>query len=859
MKKRNIALLSGIILSIFVLIFSGVESGIASENDPVMPASEEGMTGASNETVPPPVPERSLTGGMDMREGANDPVKADSPQPLSPESPSDQQAPTTVPASIRPAAPAGQGHSSIERILSGQFPRDISRSLEQYGYDFFERDVKSFTAMDNVPVGDDYVIGPGDSFTIYLWGDNELVYKVSVNRDGGILVPQLGLLHVSGLTFKGLESFLSRRFKEYVPDFKIGLTVNRLRTIDVFMVGECRKPGTYTVSALSTVISALYAAGGPNKTGSLRNIKVMRGNEPVAGLDLYQFFIEGSKDGDIRLQSGDTIVVPVIGRTVGVAGNVKRPGIYEIKGEQTVGRVIDLAGGVLPSGYLQNVVVERVTDNERRVIKTFNLKSTGEGPDEPMNLSLKDFDVVKIYPVYKGFRHVVYLEGHVKYPREYELKQGMRLLDTLPAYDALLPGAHLDRAEVTRFDPPDLDPEILSFDLGALLTGDSSQNLLLQDLDRVKVYAKSIKAEPSRVTIKGAVRNPGTYPLYKGMTVRDLIFQADNLTQRAYLQEASLTRIIPGESGTSLSLMKFSPGRTIKGAPEDNIILKRDDRVDIREIPQYGEALNRTVTLEGEFLFPGEYPFLEGEALSSLIKRAGGHTRNAYTYGARFYRESVKEVQGERIREYISKLEQDVLTISALSVQTASDKEEASIIRETLFAKKQLLEKLKMSKPTGRMVINLDETVFMHSPGHDFELRPGDHLIVGKRPDTVHVLGEVYNPTSLFAENEKSVSYYLNRVGGINENADKDHIYVVRADGSIVSKSQEGFMGFASWQSGEKRWTLDGGFESIILYPGDTIIVPRKIEKFPWLRTVKDITQVMYQIAVTAGVLIVAF
>ena len=771
------------------------------------------------------------------------------------------------PAEIPPAVPEkpvkaveeAEAPSEIEKIMSGQFPTYISRELRQFGYDFFAKDISAFTPIVNVPVGSDYIIGPGDNFTIHLWGKAEKTYNVTVTREGNIVLPRLGTMTVSGLTFAELKPFLYHKFRQYYPYFEISITMGSLRTVEIFIVGEAKSPGTYSVSSLSTVLTALFTAGGPTKKGSLRDIRVFRNGEQIRSLDLYEFFIRGTKGDDIRLQPGDTVFIPVLGPVVGIAGCVKRPAIYELKEEQiTIGDLIEIAGGVLPVGYLQNVVIERVEGHKRRVIRSFNLDPSYEMTNINLQISLKDGDVVKIYPVHKETREVVYLEGHVKYPREYELRPGMKLRDIISSYDYLLPEPHLPQAEIIRLMPPDLHPEILEFNLGALMNGDPAQNLILQDRDRVIIYDNWEKREKPEVTIRGAVRNPGTYRLYKGMTVKDLIFQAGNLDNSAYLENADLSRAIPGESGTDIMKMTFCPRKAMAGNPAENLLLQQDDQIYIREIPQYSQALERKVVLEGEFLFPGEYAFSEGERLTSVIERAGGLTDEAYPFGAVYLRSSVRQVQRERLKEYVSKLEQDIFAMSALSAETATDKEQAAALAQGLASKRELLEKLRTAEPTGRMVIDLREVLVLPSSQYNFELRPEDRLIVKKRPDSVNVLGEVYNPTALFAEKGKTVGYYLNLVGGPTENAEDDEIYIVKANGSVISKSQGGFFGLVSWDSAKHRWTL-GGFESIRLDPGDTIIVPRKVEKFPWLRVVKDITQIMFQIAVAAGVIIAAY
>lgn len=752
--------------------------------------------------------------------------------------------------------PQEEPPSTIEKILSGDFPTDISRQLTQYGYKFFDKAVSTFTPVTDVPVGGDYRIGPGDEFMIHLWGKAEMSHKAVVSRDGTILVPRLGSLNVSGLAFDELKAFLYRKFRDYYPDFKLGITMGRLRTIDVFLVGEARYPGTYSISSLSTVISALSGAGGPAKSGSLRNIKVMRNGVLVRTLDLYDFFIHGKTENDLRLNGGDTILIPVLGPVAGVAGAVRRPAIYEMKGSQTIKELIDLAGGVLHAGQLQNVIIERIEGHHRRVVKSFNLDPASQNTD--MNMRLKDGDVIKIYPVYEGVRQVVYLEGHVKYPREYELKPGTRLSSLISSYDDLLPEAFMKHAEIIRSAKPDLHKEIIAFDLAGLLAGDQSQDMLLQDLDRVKIYAASEKETFPEVHINGALRSPGSYRLFEGMTIKDLIFQADNLQNRAFDERATLTRILPGPEGADTIKIDFSPKRALMGLSPDNMVLEKDDTVIIREMPQYGEALERKIVLEGGFLFPGEYTFVQGDRLSSLIEKAGGLTEDAYPFGAKFYRKSAQEIQEERLREYISKLEEDLLTLTARASEAAVDKDEALIYQQVVESKKLLLDKLKSSRPTGRMVIDLQEAMAISSSENNFELRAGDRLFVPKKSVLVNVIGEVFNPTALLAVRDENVAHYLAQVGGPTRDADDDQIYLVRADGSVMSKSQEGFLGLASWDTGNQRWTM-GGFDSVKVYPGDTIIVPKKLEQYPWLRITKDITQTLYQIAASAGVIIAAF
>lgn len=742
--------------------------------------------------------------------------------------------------------------SRIENVFADKLTGETDRDLTQFGYDYFEAE-PALSPIKYGPVTPDYILGPGDAFTVHLWGRAENTYNTTVSREGTITLPRLGTMTVSGMTFSELKTYLYNRFKEFYPEFEMSVNMGNLRTVDVYMIGELDKPGTYNLNSLSTAITALFAAGGAGKNGSLRNIKVSKDGKLIKNIDLYNFFINGSKGDDVRLQQGYTVFVPVIGPVAGIAGMVRRPAIYEMKGQQTLEEIIELAGGILPTGHLQNIVVERIAGHSRKIIKSFDLDPSSKKTDSNLKTIIEDGDLIKIFPIHTKTEKVVYLEGNVKYPREYEYNEGMRIKDIIPSYDYLLPEPYLPQAEILRLVPPDLHPEIIVFNLGAMLEGDEKENILLKDRDHITVYNAWEKRNLPEVSISGALRKPGVYRLYDGMTIKDLIFQAGNPIESAYLEKGELTRLVPGSSGMDLVKISFSPEKAMAGNPGDNLILQKNDLVHLREIPKYVTSLDKKVFMEGEFNFPGEYSFSEGERLSSVIKRAGGLTNEAYPYGAIFLRESVKSIQSERKTEYINRLEQDILTISAFSAETALDASQATIALQSLNAKKEMLEKLRAAEPTGRMVLDISEIILMPSGDNDIELRPGDKLIVSKRPDSVFILGEVFNPNAMVYKKDRDVGYYLNLVGGMTDNADKKQIYIVKADGTVISKEQ-GKFGLFNWDSENHRWGF-GSFNSIKLLPGDTIIVPKKVLKFSWLKYFKDTTNVLYQIAVSAGVL----
>ncbi len=746
--------------------------------------------------------------------------------------------------------------STIERVFSEELPQTISKDLQQFGYDLFRAAVSTFAPVTDVPVGPDYVVGPGDRFSITLWGRIEGSYQAEVDRNGEITLPKIGTLKVWGLTFSELKRYLLREFSRHYKGFDMNVVMDRLRTIRVFVIGEVVTPGSYTLSSLSTVFNALFAAGGPSKRGTMRKIQLLRGGKVIRTIDLYDFLLKGDKSQDERLQSGDTIFVPIIGAAVGIAGNVMRPAIYEMKDKMTVGDLFHLAGGVTPVGYLQRVQIERIVAHEKRMVEDFDLAEYARGTDFPqLKLALQDRDLVKVFPILPTTQDIVYLEGHVKRPGGYEFREGMKLLDLVPSFDELLPEPYLDYAEVIRLVPPDFHPETIPFNLGRLLKGDRSQNIELKEHDTVTVYSRETLREVPQVTIAGEVQRPGKYRLLENMRVKDLIYEAGNLKRSAYLPEAEITRLIKTEKDVTSKIVIINLGEALKENPEYNIPLKEDDYLFVRQIPEW--YTDKTVTLEGEVKFPGVHSFARGERVSSVLERAGGYTERAYLKGAFFTRESAKRIQEERLKGFIDRLEEDILRSQAQIAEATISEAEARSLEQSLAVKRELLRKTREARATGRVVIRLESLDKFRGSKYDLELEDGDTLTIPPTPGVVSVLGSVYNPTSIVYTRGKTVDFYLGKVGGPTPDAEEGEIYLVKADGTVISKTQEGTFGIA-WDSDERRW-ISGGFKAARLEPGDTILVPSKVTRIVWKRELMDWTTILYQIAVTTGVVIAAF
>jgi len=732
----------------------------------------------------------------------------------------------------------GGGESGIQPAAP------VETKLLQFGYDFFRNG--EFKPNQQALVGPDYVIGPGDSLRIDVWGNIEGNYPVTVDRNGEITLPKVGVINLWGQTFAQTKETIRKQISKYFKDFELNVTMGGLRSIQIFLVGEVSSPGTYQVSSLSTLVTALSSAGGPAKSGSLRKIELLRNGKRVQTIDLYDFFLRGDKSADIRLQSGDTIFVPIVGPLVGVAGNVRRPAIYELKGEETVRDALDLAGGLIPTAYLQKVQVNRVETHKSRIVLDLNLNA-GDSSDNAMQMTLQDRDLIKVAPIAIATGYVT-LDGFAARPGRYQLTPGMRLKDLILPYDNLLPEFYPGLAQITRLNPPEYRPGILTVNLGKALQGDPQHNLLLQEYDTVKLFSRWQMEETPQVVVSGAVLIPGNYQLYEHMTVKDLVTLAGNVKRTAFLGDAEITRYLPSGLETKTERLTIDLQKALQGDPLNNLELLPDDHLFVRNVPDSGEKF--FVQVQGEVLFPGQYAIAKGERLSSVLTRAGGFTNKAYLRGAVFQRESLKAIQRQQLDKLIFEQEQAIYRTSADLASGAFDATEVAAAQAILDSRKQLIEKLKQSPVTGRMVIHLADLKTFPGTPSDVEVLPGDTIIIPENPKSVSVLGEVYNPTSLTYVPGKSVSYYLTEVGGAKTSAEKSDMFIIRANGTVLSKQQSGLG--VKWDSENWRWVF-GGFNVTELYPGDAVLVPEKVKSTDVMREVKDVTTIIYQMALGAA------
>nr|WP_281415672.1 SLBB domain-containing protein [Pelotalea chapellei] len=702
-----------------------------------------------------------------------------------------------------------------------------------------------------MPASGNYTLGSGDSLNITIWGSLSAKYELPIDRNGEITIPKVGVIGVSGLTYAQASEAIKKAISRFYKNFELNVTLGKTRTIQVFVVGEVEKPGSLQVSSLSSIIDALSAAGGPSRNGTLRNVRLMRDGKMISEFDLYQFMLTGDRSKDERLQNGDTILVPVIGPVVAVAGEVKRPAIYEMKGNTSLADAIAMAGGITAAGYTGKIQVERIANNTAKIILDYS-SHEGQLDNQTGSVKIIDRDMIKISSVQEAVRDVVVLRGNVTRPGEYQFRKGMRVKDLIAGYQDLLPESYLESAEIIRLALPDYHKEVLSISLRKAFQDSEKDNIELQEQDTIRVFSRWEMQEKPVVAINGFVKNPGTYDFYPGMTVRDLIAAAGSAKRNAILDFAELTRVsITGDKAKSSRIQINLEKALSNGDPENNLLLQPDDVLIVRGISEWVEATDRFVTLKGEVKFPGVYSVTRGEKLSSVIQRAGGYTAKAYLNGAKFTRRSVMEIQQKRMDEIIARTEKDILQKQFALSYVAASREELEGTRAALDGLLKSIERLKSLKAEGRIVIRLAALEKLKTSSYDLEMEGGDTVEIPPRPNVVNVMGQVYNQTTfVHLPDSSDVETYLSKAGGPTRDAETSDMYIIKVDGSVYSRQQSSFG--IKWNDDARKWNL-GSFMASSMDPGDTLVVPQKLERTAWLRDIKDITTILSQVALTAG------
>jgi protein involved in polysaccharide export with SLBB domain len=734
------------------------------------------------------------------------------------------------------------------RDLYTQIP-DQSVRLKRFGSEVFvNRDISAMargsTGRDtplDVPLGPDYIVGPGDTLTINLWGGATQSISRVIDRDGHILLPEAGSIDLAGLSLGRAQSLIEGALKQQYRNAQISVTVSQLRSVRVYVVGDVQRPGGFDVSSLATPMSALYAAGGPTAAGSLRTLLHYRGKTLVEEIDLYDLLLHGVRKVSMHFESGDTLLVPPAGAQVAISGAIKRPAIYELKGgESTLASVVGDAGGFTSVASFGHISIERIDADRQRETVTLDLsqKKSLQGDQDAMSaFQVKDGDRIRIAPILPYSERVIYLEGHVVRPGRQPYSEGMRLSDVLRSYQDLLPEPAA-RGEIVRLVPPDLHAETIAFDVPEVLIGNVA--IALRPFDTIRIFGR-YEVDAPKVTIHGEVLRPGSFPLSEGMTVAQLVRMAGGFKRDALVDNADLTSfsIVDGTKVVG-NLTSVRIGAAVAEIDRSaDVPLKSGDILTIHQITGWNE-IGESVTIEGQVAFPGSYGFREGERLSSVLRRAGGFRETAYPAGAVLVREQVRELEEKSRQELIRQIETS--SAAARLTPNLGSGDSGATLQLIQAQQDQVLARLKSQPPSGRLVVHLSTDInsWANTPA-DIELRRGDVLTIPKRPGFVLVTGQVYNATAITFSPGETASWYLRHAGGTSNTANRKEIFIIRANGSVIGRHSGGW--------------LDPSVLSIKLDPGDVVVVPQKVigASLFW-RNLLTAAQLASSIAITAAV-----
>jgi protein involved in polysaccharide export with SLBB domain len=752
---------------------------------------------------------------------------------------------TDMPKVLRQSAPYNL--QSLHDLYT-QIPAEAA-GLKRFGSDVFvnrelsaaTRGISSRDTPLDVPLGPDYILGPGDTLTIHLWGGTTQNITRAIDRDGSIFLPEAGSIEIAGLPLGRAQAMIESALKQQYRNAQVVVAVSRLRSVRVYLVGDVQRPGGYDISSLSTPVSALYAAGGPTAAGSLRTLRHYRGKQLVEDVDLYDFLLHGIRNGSASFESGDTLLVPPAGPLVAVSGAVKRPAIYELKaGETTLATVVDDAGGFTAAASLSHIRIERIDANRQRETVTVaeaGNQSSQAGNGDIATFAVKDGDRISIEPILPYSQRAIYLAGHVVRPGRMAYSDGMRLSDVLHSYQDMLPepAAH---GEIVRLIPPDLHAETVDFNVPDVLIGNA--NIDLQPFDTIRVFGR-YQVDAPAVTILGEVLRPGKYPMSQGMTAAQLVRMAGGFKRDALTESAELTSYdLKDGDGIAERLATVQIGAAVTGAdPHADAPLKPGDILTIHQITNW-ENIGQSVMINGQVRYSGSYGFQDGERLSSVLRRAGSLLPTAYPLGAVLIRRQVKELEEKSRDELVRQIETNSAAARlSPSLASSSGAGEMQLIKQQ---QSEVLADLKSHPVTGRMVIHIGAEIdsWANTPA-DIELRRGDVLTIPKRPGFVLVTGQVYNATALTFTPGKTAAWYLSRAGGTNGTADRKEIFIIRANGSVVGRHSGGL--------------FDPHVLATRLNPGDVVVVPQKIigGSLFW-RALLAAGQLAGSIAITSGI-----
>jgi len=775
--------------------------------------------------------------------------------------------------------------------------------LPIYGANLFRNVPSTFSPNDLAPVTSDYVLGPDDELRVRIWGQINYSGNLRVDRSGDIYLPEVGSVHVAGLQFSAVDQHLRAAVARMYRNFDLSVDIGRIRSMQVYITGQARRPGVYTVSSLSTLVDALFASGGPSAQGSLRNIELRRNGKVITDFDLYALLIRGDKSNDVKLLPEDVIFIPAAGPQVAVTGSVHTPGIYELRSGETIGDLIDTAGKTTTLASSARVSLERVGDHQIRQAMEFSLDASG------LATAVAGGDILRVFSILPAYQKTVSLRGDVANPGRFAWHAGMHLSDLIPDKDSLVSRDYWWKRSHLGLPGPEFEPFIANFETNqnkpnrnyypcTQSNGNSNPNAIDptapnpngQDSnypcsnlnDQYSNTPRSYNQDPTSPEAQvqfdrdlaaserqdASASSPGNIndsqnsrqqgqlgigggsvgSQYEQMTGSGNPSQTKRTDVRISAPEidwnyAVIERVDPQTLKTSLIsfdlgklVLQHDTSQNLELQPGDviSVFSEADIRVPLEEQTKY-------VKLEGEFVHAGVYSVGPGETLRDIVRRAGGFSPKAYLYGSEFDRESTRILQQQRIDEYVRRVDLDASRGTlALAASASSSSGTIASTTTATAAERELLLRLKQIRATGRIVLSFHSDSDNLDDVPAISLENGDRFTVPSAPATINVVGAVYDQNSFLYRNRGSVGQYLLIAGGPDRNADWRRTFVIRADGSVVSRD-----------SVKGPW--GNTFKDMKLNPGDTIVVPDKTLRPTALRGLLDWTQIFSQLAIGAA------
>lgn len=735
----------------------------------------------------------------------------------------------------------------------------INENLRIFGRDLFRTPPSTFAPADQVPVTPDYVLGPGDEIVVRTWGHSSFNGRLTVDRTGAIYIPQVGSIHVAGEHFTDLQPQLQRELGRVYRNFGLAVNLGQLRSIQVFVLGEAQHPGAYTVSALSTAFNALLVSGGPTPQGSLRQIEIRRAGQLLTKLDLYDFALRGDKSKDVSLQSGDVIFIPVAGPQVALGGSVRRPAIYELLPGNTLQDLLSVSGGFSSTASSARISIERIDGHRDR--QSMNVALDAAGLATP----LEDGDVLRAASVLASFRDSVTIRGNLANAGRFPFRAGMKLSDIIPDRESLFSNDYWRRRNrlglpTPLFTPLTPNPQPYATSPANFSTqtnqaatdpnATSSATTATSNADTAMALSPDEEIAAARLASRSTSENAGLQISRGTLADQQTSTQSnrDDLSRRNQIKSPSpeidwsyavIERLDPGTLRTSL--VPFNLGKLVmnQDATQD-LPLQPGDIVTIlsqSDIRVSQDEQTKFIRLEGEFVSSGVYSVAPDETLADIVRKAGGLTTKAYLFGSSYTRESARAVQQQRLDEYISDLS---VQLNRSAATRALSSTTGALSTGSLETERELISQLRQMRATGRIVLEFNPKSTGQSSVPAIGVEDGDTFRVPSRPNIISVVGAVYGQNVFLFNDTRRVSDYLKLAGRPNRVADKSHAFIIRADGSIFSR-----------QTASGLWS--DHFNSALLNPGDTIVMPEKPIRPSILRDFLDYSQVFSQFGIAAA------